>query len=150
MTIPISALSSGQVVGLTDGQYKITSAHGAIYKVLTNEELLSLSTGGTTTNFTMTVPQYARLIMAGYRVTTTITTAVSYQIQVDGNPTTDVALNDSTITNLTAGQTGILSVPSGFAPVAAAQTIRIVANTTPGAGAIRLFIVYEQLTAPTS
>jgi hypothetical protein len=86
-----------------------------------------------------------------YRITTTITTAVSFTIG-DGTIATRFCGTQSTMTAGTTGtcfaqadQTGT----SGPRQVSAA-VVKITPNTTPGAGAMRLIVYYHTWVVPTS
>lgn len=137
-----------------NGPVKWTQATGAsTMTVGSNQEALTLSVGGAATNTAGNLaPALSRIKAITYRVTTTITTAASYTVTITGGAAwKDMALASTTITNLTAGQTGVL-VPGTFGDDfnAAATTLTVTCNTTPGAGAIRFTVWYETYAAPSS
>lgn len=80
-----------------------------------------------------------------YRITTTITTAVSFTVGDSGSATRYCG----TQSVMTAGTTGIC-LAAGYYLNTGALSVKITPNTTPGAGAIRLIVYYHTWTAPTS
>lgn len=129
-----------------------TNANAAMWIQGNASELLTLSTGGTTTDTAANLlPADAIIEAVVARVTTTITTA------------TDWKLGDATIagrfsaanSTLVAGTTQVGTVmadqtgTSGPRQVAAAK-VRVTTTGTPGAGAIRITVFYRQFVAPTS
>jgi hypothetical protein len=112
----------------------------------------TLATGATTTNTGLNcLPINAVIDSVVYRITTTITTAVSFTI---GDGTT-AARFCSTQSTMTAGTAGICFVQADQTGAAgprqtAAAAVRITTNANPGAGAIRLIVYYHTWTVPTS
>lgn len=109
----------------------------------------TLNVGGTTTNTGLScLPANSVIDAVAYRITTTITTAVSFTIG-DGSTAARFCSTQST---LTAGTTGICLAHSGTSSQvqAAAAAVRVTTNANPGAGAIRLIVYYHTWTAPTS
>ena len=131
------------------------SANGAQWIQGQASELLTLSTGGTTTDTTANLLPAGAIIEAVVaRVTTTITTATSWQL---GDPTTAGRFTAANAT-MAAGTTdiGILHWSGAVATLAAgpsqaaAAKVRVTTVGTPGAGVIRITVFYRQFTAPTS
>ena len=123
--------------------------HGSI------SELLTLSTAGTTTDTTANLLPANSIIEAVVaRVTTTITTATSWQL---GDPTTAGRFTNANST-MTAGTTdiglkhqqGSVATDAAGPVQTAAAKVRVTTVGTPGAGAIRITVFYRQFVAPTS
>ena len=118
-------------------------------------ELLTLSTAGTTTDTTANLlPANAIIEAVVARVTTTITTATSWQL---GDPTTAGRFTNANST-MTAGTTdiglkhqqGSVATDAAGPVQTAAAKVRVTTVGTPGAGAIRITVFYRQFVAPTS
>jgi len=142
----------GVAVGTAAG-YRVLGANGEQAKRGYSSELLTLSTGGTTTATSATlIPASARITAITYRITTTITTATDFTVK----PTTGAAF--ATIGTATTSQTGLTATTTGtLVPVlhadqysSAADTVTVTTTGTPGAGAIRLTVFYEQIVPGTS
>ena len=123
--------------------------HGSI------SELLTLSTAGTTTDTTANLLPANSIIEAVVaRVTTTITTATSWQL---GDPTTAGRFTNANST-MTAGTTdiglkhqqGSVATDAAGPVQTAAAKVRVTTVGTPGAGAVRITVFYRQFVAPTS
>jgi len=103
----------------------------------------TLNVGGTTTNTGVScLPQASVIDAVLYYITTTITTAASFQI---GDSTT-VGRFCTAQSTLTAGTSGIcatqwFSATAGTMGQLAASTVRITTNANPGAGKIRLAVI---------
>lgn len=153
-----SGIAIGDGLGGTratiDGSGVMTefSANGAQWIKGQASELLTLSTGGTTTDTTANLLPANSIIEAVVaRVTTTITVATDWKL---GDPTTAGRFSaaDSTMTagevvvgTVQADQTGA----AGPRQVAAAK-VRVSTTGTPGAGVIRITVFYRQFVGPTS
>ena len=131
------------------------SGSGELWTMGYATELLTLSTGGTTTDTVANLLPAGAIIEAVVaRVTTTITTATSWQL---GDPTTAGRFTAANAT-MAAGTTdiGILHWSGAVATLAAgpsqaaAAKVRVTTVGTPGAGVIRITVFYRQFTAPTS
>ena len=131
------------------------SANGATIQMLSASESLTLSTSGTTTDTTANLlPAGAIIHTVVARITTTITTATSWQL---GDPTTAgrfTAANSTMTANTTDigtvhRTTGVASATTGMIQTAAAK-VRVTTVGTPGAGVIRITVFYTLLTPPTS
>ena len=118
-------------------------------------ELLTLSTAGTTTDTTANLlPANAIIEAVVARVTTTITTATSWQL---GDPTTAGRFTNANST-MTSGTTdiglkhqqGSVATDAAGPVQTAAAKVRVTTVGTPGAGAIRITVFYRQFVAPTS
>ena len=149
--------SGGKIIlGTTSRPVSIAqTANGADWIHGSISELLTLSTAGTTTDTTANLLPANSIIEAVVaRVTTTITTATSWQL---GDPTTAGRFTNANST-MTAGTTDIgLKHQQGSVATDAAgpvQTtaakVRVTTVGTPGAGAIRITVFYRQFVAPTS
>jgi len=118
-------------------------------------ELLTLSTGATTTDTTNNLlPAGAIIEAVTTRVTTAITTCVNFSV---GDATTAARFSASTTgTTLGATRVGLQHMQGSVATDAAgpvqvsAAKIRVTCDLTAGAGAIRIQVWYRQFTAPTS
>jgi hypothetical protein len=147
--------TTGQVIAptlnTTDGTFgsKQTATTAACE---TSFGATTLSTIATTTNTGLNcLPATAVIDAVAYRITVTITTAVSFTV---GDGTT-AARFCSTQNTMTAGTTGICFVQADQTGAAgprqtAAAAVRVTTNANPGAGAIRLIVYYHTWTAPTS
>ena len=94
----------------------------------------------------------ARIKAIVVRVTTTITTASDFNIKVTGgNAFSQIGTATTTLSTLTAGTQYVL-VPSAYADQfnTSATTLTVTTNVNPGAGALRITVIYEQYSAPTS
>ena len=133
----------------------LVTANGATKTAFSNSELMTLSTGGATTDSSANLlPANSVIDGVVCRVTTTITTATDWGIS---DPTTTLRFSAVNST-MTAGtvQVGMKHLnPEGAAeadgPVqAAAAKLRITTTGTPGAGAVRCTVFGYTLVAPTS
>lgn len=118
-------------------------------------ELLTLATGATTTDTSANLlPANAIIESVMTRVTTDITTAVSFSV---GDPTTAARFSASA-GGLTTGSTrvgldhwsGAVTTLAAGPSQAAAAKVRITTNANPGAGVIRITVTYRRLVAATS
>lgn len=125
----------------------------AIYGQLS--ELVTLNTGGTTTDSVANLlPVGAIILGVTARITTTITTAANWSL---GDATTAARFMAANST-LTAGTTAIgmqhmqgsvATDAAGMVQTAAAK-LRVTTNANPGAGVIRIVVNYVQFVAPTT
>ncbi len=119
---------------------------------VTSGGITVLSTGATTTDTALNcLPANSIIDAVVYRITTTITTAVSFTI---GDGTT-AARFCATQSVMTSGTTGIcVAQTDGTGATGPLQTsaapVRVTTNANPGAGQMRLFVYYHTWTAPTS
>lgn len=161
----LKRLSAGQVQ-VTDGSTgigKLTSneltvasaANGATWVQGVATELLTLATGALFTDTAANLlPANAIIESVLTRVTTTITTAVSFSV---GDPTTAARFSASA-GGVTAASTrvgidhwsGAVATLAAGPSQAAAAKVRITCNANPGAGIVRVTVYYRVLTAPTS
>jgi len=105
----------------------------------------TVSGGATTTTGLNCLPANSIIDAVVYRITTTITTAVSFTIGDAGSATRYCG----TQSTLTSGTTGTCTAQGYYLNTSAAGVV-FTPNTTPGAGAIRLIVYYHTWTAPTS
>ena len=135
-----------------------TQAHGETYVYGSSTELITLSTGGTTTDSVGNLlPAGAIIDAVVARVTTTISGGSTPTTWEMGDATT-AARFSSTGTALTAGSTvvglnqmqGVVSTTATGPTQAVAAKVRITLDQTPGQGAVRVTVFYRQFTAPTS
>src|SRR6185312_11955340 len=134
------------------GPATFTTANGAILKPFVNSELLTLSTGGTTTDTSGNLlPANSIILLVTGRVTTTISggTCSGWQL---GDATTAGRFTASD-TTLTANETmpksanppvqlgtGVASATTGLYQPAAAKVRVTCATGAPGAGAVRISV----------
>jgi len=151
--------SSAGVLKVTDG----STGAGGVAEVTANgaamqngpplSEALTLSTSASATATTGNlIPANARIKAIVYRVTTALTTAVSFTVgPTGGNAFVNSGTSTTTQSVVTLGATGVL-VPNLYADgfSSAATTLTVTCNATPGAGAIRLTVFYEAFTPPAS
>ena len=115
-------------------------------------ELLNLSTSGTTTDTTANLlPANSIIEAVTARVTTTITTATSWQL---GDPTTAGRFTAANAT-MTAGTTDVglvhIDVAGAGGPrQTAAAKVRVTTVGTPGAGVVRITVYFRRFVPPTS
>lgn len=132
---------------------ELPTTFGADMIIGASSELLTLSTGSTTTATAGNLVQAASIIRAiEIRVTTAITTAASFTVKVTGgNVFNQIGTGTSTNSTLTIGATYTM-VPAAYADqyATSATTITITTNINPGAGAVRITVYYEAFTPPTS
>jgi hypothetical protein len=151
-SFPAIKKSSATTVGIRladdsgGGALEVAGSQSANAQTCTIDSVSSnvtLNTGSTTTNGPQ-IPVDAIVMDVTARVTTTITTAVSWSVGVGGATTRYVNANAT----MTAGTTATgLDNPRKY--TAATNTV-ITTNANPGAGAIRITIHYMKATAPTS
>lgn len=130
-----------------------TTSNGAKWIRGFVSELLTLSTGGATTDTSIDLPANSVIESVVGRVTTAVTTASTFDC---GDPTTaqrfatgiSGALN-TTFVGLNHQKGGVSTDATGPTQVSTAK-IRITCNTTPGAGVLRLSCFYRQFIAPSS
>ena len=159
---PASVASTGAVSGttlaltggITTASVLAASAKGAGMTLTVNEEEVTLSTGGATTDSTTNLlPALSLILYVGARVTTTITTATDWKLG-DASTADRFTAANSTMTAGTTDNSKFQWDPSkaaGYAPwQAAAAKIRIATTGTPGAGKIRLSVIALTFNAPTS
>ncbi len=133
----------------------LAATNGAADTRSYSTELITLSTSGTTTTSSGNLLPANSLIKAVVcRVTTTITTATAWQVG-DGTTAARFSASNSTMTAGTtvvglAHMAGNVTTTAAGPTQAAAAPLVITTTGTPGAGAIRCTVFYEQFTAPTS
>lgn len=133
----------------------LLTENGAAVVPFVNSELITLSTGGATTDSTADLlPANSIIDAVVCRVTTTITTATDWGIS---DPTTSLRFSAVNAT-MTAGATtvglkamfGVVSTTATGPTQAAAAKLRITTTGTPGAGVIRCSVFGRTYVAPTS
>ena len=116
-------------------------------------EEVTLNTSGTTTATTTNLaPANSRILSIEYRVTQAIVGATDYSVKITGGGNWySIGTTTAAQTGLVLGTSGIL-VPSVYQDqfVSTANTLTITTTGTPSGGKIRLVVVYEQFTAPSS
>lgn len=130
--------------------------NGQALTINSASELLTLSTGGLTTDTSANLlPAGAIILSVTCRVTTTITTTTNWAV---GDPTTAARFSAANAT-LTAGTTSIgldhlsgavATLAAGPTQAAAAKVRITCTGANPGAGAIRITVHYILLGAPSS
>jgi hypothetical protein len=153
------ALGSGNasdVTGtLTLATLVLQTANAATWTRGQSSELLTLSTSGTTTDTAGNLLPANSIIEAVVaRVTTSITTATTWQL---GDATTNNRFTAANST-MTSGTTdiglrhyqGSISTDAAGPVQTAAAKVRVTTTGTPGAGVIRITVFYRQFVAPTS
>jgi hypothetical protein len=150
--------SAGAINILNASSLTFESSNNATQVVGQSSELLTLNTGGTTTDTTGNLlPAGAIIDAVVVRVTTTISGGSTPTTWEAGDATT-AARFISTGTALTAGSTavGLNQMQGGVSTNAAgpvqstAAKVRITLDQTPGQGAVRITVFWRQFTAPTS
>lgn len=133
----------------------LLGGNGSAWQNLVITELLTLSTGAATTDTTANLlPANSIIEAVVWRVTTTITTAVSYSLGDATSTARFVSANTGVAANSTG--TGLLHWEGNVATAAlgpvqnAAAKLRVTCNATPGAGVMRLTVFYRTFVAPTS
>jgi len=133
-----------------------SGANGAYSERGYAEELITLATGGLTTDSSANLLPANSIIQAVVcRVTTTITTATSWAVG-DGTTAARFSAANSTLTAGTtsvglAHMAGNVSTTAAGPTQAAAAKLRITAaGSNPGAGAVRCGVFYTVFVAPTS
>lgn len=132
--------------------FRVYGGNGGFVEYGTAQELLTLSTSGTTTDTTANLlPANSYIDAVDARVTTTITTATSWQLGDAATAGRFSAVNavmtsgSTQVGTVQADQTGA----AGPRQVAAAK-VRVTTVGTPGAGVIRIMVHYHSVTPPTS
>jgi len=152
-----AAVQGATVVGTTSVSTPsaiVTGANGGKWTAGIASEALTLDTGNPSTDTTANLlPANSIIDAVTYRITTTITTSVSFTI---GDAST-VDRFCTTQSVMTAGTTGLCfrqhhALFSGDTASTqdAAAKIRVILNANPGAGVIRLQVHYRTFTPPTS
>lgn len=138
--------------GNADQLRRSYAANGGYWERGSASELLTLSTGGATTDTSANLlPANAIIEAVVARVTTTITTATDWKL---GDATIAGRFSAANAT-LVAGTTQVglvhvdLTGTSGPRQTAAAK-VRVTTTGTPGAGAIRIVVFYRKFIPPTS
>jgi hypothetical protein len=153
-TTPNIGAATGTSLALTSGPVRLLGAHGEIdlTRGITTELLTLSLVSATSTTAGNLAPANSQIKAILYRITTTITTAANFHIQVSGgNAFANCGTATTSQTGLTAGTTGVLvPVLTADQYVQTDSKLTLIANTTAGAGVIRLTVVYESWTAPTS
>ena len=143
------------VRGLTannSGAIRRFGNNGGYVDWASNTELLTLSTGGTTTDTSANLlPATSYIECVTARITTTIATATDWRL---GDATTAGRFTAANST-LTAGTTTVGLVHcdvtgAGGPRQTAAAPVRVTTTGTPSAGAMRITAFYRQFVAPTS
>lgn len=137
------------------GQDRIVDANGGYWERGALSELITLSTGGATTDSSADLlPANSEIFGVVARITTTIATATAWAL---GDATTAARFLTANAT-LTAGTTalgdnhrkGVVSTTvTGPTQIAAAK-LRITTTGTPSAGVVRVTVFYARYVAPTS
>jgi len=150
------AVSSTQSGAATFTTLTVNGNNGAQVVYGFNTELLTLATGATTTDTTGNLLPATSIIdcVAGI-VTTAITTAASWGL---GDPTTAARFTATNAGAVAAGSkltgidhwSGAVTTLAAGPSQAAASKVRVTVNTNPGAGAVRIVVMYHQFVAPTS
>ena len=145
----------GSTVTTEGGIQAAQSSNAASMKILSISELVTLDTGAAFTDTTANLlPANAIIHSVVARITTTITTATTWQL---GDPTTAGRFTTTNAT-LTANTTdygyihrttGVASATTGMVQTTAGK-VRITLDGNPGAGAVRVTVFYSLLVAPTS
>jgi len=121
-----------------------------------NTELLTLSTGGATTDSSANLlPAGAVIDSVQAIVTVAITTATAFGL---GDPTTATRFTAAGAAAAALGTrisgidhwNGNITTTAAGPTQASAAKVRVTANGTPGAGQVRLVVFYRQFLAPTS
>lgn len=150
--------AAGNINILNGNMFDMQSSNAAAEMIGQSSELITLSTGGTTTDSTTNLlPAGAIIDAVVARVTTTISGGSTPTTWEAGDATT-AARFISTGTTLTAGSTaiglnqmqgGISTNATGPVQTAAAK-VRITLDQTPGQGQIRITVFWRQFSAPSS
>lgn len=155
ITRAVGHVMEQQTVGTTNAYNEKQGPNGGFWETGVNTELLTLSTGGTTTDTSANLlPAGAVIEAVCCRVTTTITTATNWSV---GDPTTAARFSAANAT-LVSGTTsigldhwsGAVTTLAAGPSQAAAAKVRITTTGTPGAGVIRIVVYYRRFVAPTS
>lgn len=120
-------------------------------------ELLTLSTGATTTATTMTIPANSIVTAIEIRAVIGITTAANFTVKLTSNSTgavyaligTATTTNTNININNTSSMVPVLSADS-YVSAAGTTTITITTNVNPGAGQLRITPYYYTVTPPAS
>ena len=136
----------------TSGGIDQNGLHGTQMNILQSTELLTLNTGGTTTDTS------ANLLPAG-AIIDCVAIYITQTISGGSTPTT-IAIGDSGTSNrfistgtpLTAGSSavGLNQIDAGTSSQAAAAKVRVTLDQIPGQGIVRITVFYRQFSAPTS
>ena len=141
--------------GLGTGSTLLASTKGATWKQFFNEENITLSTTGTTTDTTATfLPANSIILFVGAIVTTSIGTATDWKLGDAAVSGRFAAVNST----MTAGATtlgfahmfGVVSATNAGPTQASNAALRITTTGTPSAGAIRVCAMGYTFSAPTS
>jgi hypothetical protein len=147
------AFSGNTANGSKGGQKIYADSSGSYQTKTSSSELLTLSTGATTTVTSGNLAAASAIVDAiVFRVVTTITTATNYSVAITGGAAWKlIGTATTTLTGLAAGSTGVLVPPAYDAGhVSTATTLTVTTDANPGAGAVRLTVIYRQMSPPTS
>jgi hypothetical protein len=158
-----SFCSGGEAVRIEGGTLKtfnagpsaqLSPSFGLTWQILPDLETVTLSTSGTTTlSSGNRAHANTRILRITYAVTTTIATATAFTISVNGgSPWCNIGTATTSQTGLTSGTSGeLVPCTANDAYVGnAAQKLLVTTTGTPSAGAIHLYVVYEQVGVPAS
>jgi hypothetical protein len=144
---------SNTAIGLFNASLDVNNANSTQISTSFSTELLTLSTGSTSTVTSGNLAPANSVIDAILiRVNTAITTAANFSVKVTGGSNfVQIGTATSSLSTLTSGTTYVL-VPSSLTDHynASATTLTVTTNANPGAGALRIFVVYRSLTPPAS
>ena len=135
---------------LTTFTTRIKGKNGAFSTTTTKTEQITLSTSGTITDGSITIPQYAVIRSIDTRVTTTITGSgvVGFVVEPKINGT---ECQSAVSIALTSGTTDKGTRCAGTRITDSAEKARVTAiGGTPTAGVIRVVVTYDEEIAPTA
>jgi len=139
---------------MNGGSTRIRGLNGSRDVESLTSELLTLSTGGTTTATSANLAvANSRIKAIGYRIATTIATATDFTVKVTGgNDFCSIGTATTAQSTLTAGTTGVLVPCAADDPFyrSTATTVTITTTGTPTGGVMRIVLFYEQFVPPTS
>lgn len=134
------------------GQETFTGTHGEQWIYGSNTELLTLSTGGATTDTAGNLlPANSVIEAVVARVTTTITTATNWKLGDGTQGARFSAINSTMTSGTTQVGTAHVDQTGNLGPIqTAAAKVRVTTTGTPGAGIVRITVFYRQYVPPTS
>jgi hypothetical protein len=153
---PAVSVTTTTAGAATFTQITVSGNNGAQTVYGVNTELLTLSTGGATTDTTGNLlPAGAVIDAVQAIVTVAITTATAFGL---GDPTTATRFTAAGAAAAALGTrisgidhwNGNITTTAAGPTQASAAKVRVTANGTPGAGQVRITVFYRLFTAPTS
>lgn len=152
LSVPVPKIGHGADIDCTLASLGLLGDYGGAMRIGQWTEIVTLDTGGATTDTTNTVPANSLVLAVNTRVTTAFGTAASFTLGDSSTAARYMATNSTVTVNARAygveAMEGGVSTDATGPYHASAAAIRITCNATPSAGALMVQCWYIQFTAP--